>query len=131
MTYNPNQALLRLCVSLLMLLLLIAYGVSISGMDVPIDLLARRQPPSTEDWFGTDSLGRDLWLRCFQGMTTSLQIGLTATFSSGFLAMLAASLCSLNKTLDYLVRGVMRRSEPLIHFCGSGLARDSGGAVSR
>ena len=116
MTYNPNHALFRLCASLLMLLLLIAYGVSISGMDVPMDLLARRQPPSAHDWFGTDSLGRDLWLRSFQGMTTSLQIGLTAAFSSGFLALFAASLCSLNKTLDYLVRGVIDSMLALPHL---------------
>ena len=107
MTYNPNGALLRLCLSLLMLLGLIAYGLSIIHIDVSMNLLARRLPPSAEYWFGTDSLGRDLWLRCFQGMTTSLQIGLTAAFSSGFLAMLAASLCALNKTLDYLIRGLL------------------------
>lgn len=74
MTYNPNRALLRLSASLLLLLCLIAYGVSVSGVDVSVDLLARRQAPSSAFWFGTDSLGRDLWLRCFQGMTTSLGI---------------------------------------------------------
>ena len=42
MTYNPNRALLRLCLSLLMLLGLIAYGISIINIDVSMDLLARR-----------------------------------------------------------------------------------------
>ncbi|WP_409497664.1 ABC transporter permease [Pseudomonas fragi] len=116
MTYNPNGALLRLCLSLLMLLGLIAYGLSIINIDVSMDLLARRLPPSAEYWFGTDSLGRDLWLRCFQGMTTSLQIGLTAAFSSGFLAMLAASLCAVNKTLDYLIRGLIDSMLALPHL---------------
>ena len=56
MTYNPNGALLRLCLSLLILLGLIAYGISIINIDVSMDLLARRLPPSAEYWFGTDSL---------------------------------------------------------------------------
>ena len=116
MTYNPNRALLRLSASLLLLLCLIAYGVSVSGVDVSVDLLARRQAPSSAFWFGTDSLGRDLWLRCFQGMTTSLQIGLIAAFSSGALAMLASSLCAVNKTLDFIVRGVIDSLLALPHL---------------
>ena len=116
MTYDPNRALLRLCLSLLLLLILMAYGFSVSGLDIPMDLLARRQAPSETFWFGTDSLGRDLWLRCFQGMTTSLQIGLTAALSSGALAMLAASLCAVNKTLDYLIRGLIDSLLALPHL---------------
>ncbi|WP_431221959.1 ABC transporter permease [Serratia sp. L9] len=107
MTYNPNRALCQLALSLALLLMLVAYGWWISGTDIALDLLARRQPPSAEYWFGTDSLGRDLWLRCFQGMTTSLQIGLIAAFASGLLAMLTASLSALNRTLDYLIRGLI------------------------
>ncbi|TQI81086.1 peptide/nickel transport system permease protein [Serratia fonticola] len=107
MTYNPNRALCQLLISLVLLLLLVAYGGWVSGTDVAIDLLARRQPPSAEYWFGTDSLGRDLWLRCFQGMTTSLQIGLSAAFVSGLLAMLAAGLSAIGKPLDYLIRGLI------------------------
>lgn len=107
MTSNPNRALCQLLVSLALFLLLAIYGGWLSGTDITIDLLARRQPPSAEYWFGTDNLGRDLWSRCFQGMNTSLQIGLSAAFASGLLAMLAASLSAINAPLDYLVRGLI------------------------
>lgn len=116
MTFNPQRALLRLSASLLLLILLVAYGISVSGVEVSMDLLARRQAPSTQFWFGTDSLGRDLWLRCFQGMTTSLHIDLVAAFSSGVLAMLAASLCAVNKTLDFLIRGLIDSLLSLPHL---------------
>ncbi|MEZ2875646.1 ABC transporter permease [Pseudomonas lundensis] len=116
MTFNPQRALLRLSASLLLLILLVAYGISVSGVEVSMDLLARRQAPSTQFWFGTDSLGRDLWSRCFQGMTTSLHIGLVAAFSSGVLAMLAASLCAVNKTLDFLIRGLIDSLLSLPHL---------------
>lgn len=116
MTYNPNRALLKLSFSLMLLLLLVVYGWSVSGSDAAMDLMARRQAPSVEHWFGTDSLGRDLWLRCFQGMTTSLQIGLTAAFASGLLAMLAAALSAVNKTLDYLIRGLVDSMLALPHL---------------
>lgn len=116
MTYNPNQALFRLFVSLALLSILIIYGWAIYPLEVPMDLMARRQPPSLAYWFGTDSLGRDLWMRCFQGMTTSLQIGLIAAFASGILAMLTASLCAVNKTLDYLIRGLIDSMLALPHL---------------
>lgn len=34
--------------------------------------------PSSEHWFGTDTLGRDLWARVWQGARVSLFIGLSA-----------------------------------------------------
>jgi peptide/nickel transport system permease protein len=116
MTYNPNQALFRLIVSFVLLSGLVIYGFSIYHLDIPMELMARRQPPSSLYWFGTDSLGRDLWLRCFQGLTTSLQIGLIAAFTSGLLSLLTAALCSINKTMDYLIRGLIDSMLALPHL---------------
>lgn len=119
MTYNPNRALFRLFVSLALLSILIVYGWVIYPIEVPMDLMARRQPPSPAYWFGTDSLGRDLWLRCFQWAAdkTSLQIGLIAAFASGLLAMLTASLCAINKTLDYIIRGLIDSMRHCLTCC--------------
>ncbi|GAA0363365.1 ABC transporter permease [Bacillus horti] len=38
------------------------------------------QPPSAEHWFGTDSLGRDMWARVWVGARVSLAIGIVAAF---------------------------------------------------
>ncbi|MCI8538461.1 MAG: ABC transporter permease [Oscillospiraceae bacterium] len=40
------------------------------------DLLHTNLPPSASHWFGTDSLGRDLWARVWMGARISLLIGL-------------------------------------------------------
>lgn len=37
-------------------------------------------PPNREHWFGTDSLGRDLWARTWMGARVSLLIGFVAAF---------------------------------------------------
>ncbi len=36
----------------------------------------RNQPPGKEYWFGTNSIGQDLWSRIWSGTRTSLLIGL-------------------------------------------------------
>ncbi|MBL1639767.1 ABC transporter permease, partial [Klebsiella pneumoniae] len=87
---NPAPALLRFIFSSLLLGMMAAYGVSLLSVDVPIDLQARYLPPGASHWFGTDNMGRDLWLRCFQGALTSLQIGVGAAICSGVIAMLIA-----------------------------------------
>lgn len=90
MLFNPLPSILRLGFALLGLALLATYGWSLSHQDVPMDLLARQQPPSLTHWFGTDQMGRDLWLRAFQGTLTSLELGISTALCSGLLAMVAA-----------------------------------------
>ena len=43
-----------------------------------MDMLERRQPPSTTHWFGTDGLGRDELARLIYGARISLTVGLCA-----------------------------------------------------
>jgi peptide/nickel transport system permease protein len=43
-----------------------------------MDMLARRMPPDTQHWLGTDGLGRDMLSRLVFGARTSLTVGLLA-----------------------------------------------------
>lgn len=58
------------------------------------DIMNKLQSPSSEHWFGTDELGRDLFLRCIYGARTSLIIGMCASalafLIGGALGMIAA-----------------------------------------
>lgn len=48
-------------------------------------------PPSTEYWFGTDNLGRDMWSRTWHGTKTSLQLGfIVALFDVGIGTIMGA-----------------------------------------
>ncbi|MGV6986884.1 ABC transporter permease [Providencia hangzhouensis] len=116
MTYNPNRALFKLAFSLLLLIVVSIYAFGLSLNDIEMNLLDRRLPPSWAHLFGTDNLGRDLFARTFQGVATSLQIGLMAAVTSGFIALVMAGLSSISKVMDYVVRGVIDAMLALPHL---------------
>lgn len=104
MLYNPGPTLLRMVLSTLGLLFVVGYGYATLSQPLEVNLLARHLPPDAVHWFGTDNLGRDLWIRCFQGMLTSLQIGSGAALCSGIIALLMAAISRLHYRLDMLMR---------------------------
>jgi oligopeptide transport system permease protein len=77
-----NRAAIACSVILLLLTALAVTGPTVSphALDVP-DWEAMAVPPTLDKahWFGTDRLGRDLWVRTWQGTRVSLLIGLLAT----------------------------------------------------
>ncbi len=44
------------------------------------DLAGKNKKPSAEHWFGTDDLGRDMFVRIWYGARISLEVGLAAAF---------------------------------------------------
>ncbi|TYP56184.1 ABC transporter permease [Thermosediminibacter litoriperuensis] len=46
------------------------------------------QPPSAKHWFGTDTLGRDLWARTWMGARVSLAIGFLAAFLNAVIGVI-------------------------------------------
>lgn len=58
---------------------------------VTMDVVNKLKSPSAEHWFGTDSYGRDLFLRCIYGA----RISLTISISSSLLSMLGGCLVGM------------------------------------
>lgn len=53
-----------------------------------VDLFATYQRPSLTHWFGTDALGRDIWLSVWFGARVSLAVGLTAALAQMVIGVL-------------------------------------------
>lgn len=102
--FSVNNSLIRLTLTLGILFTLLLLGIQSYYQDIPLNLSVSRSAPSTEFWFGTDDLGRDLWLRCLQGMMTSIQIGSLSALLSGLLALTIAAIGLSGKYPDYLMR---------------------------
>ncbi|MBP2652257.1 MAG: ABC-type transporter, integral rane subunit [Firmicutes bacterium] len=65
---------------IILLILAAVFGPLFSGTSYSDqDLLQANQPPSGEHWFGTDNLGRDLFIRVLYGARISLAIGIVAS----------------------------------------------------
>jgi peptide/nickel transport system permease protein len=55
------------------------------------NLLNRVKPPSSNHWFGTDQLGRDVFTRVLYGGRISLLVGLAVAVSSGIIGSLVGA----------------------------------------
>lgn len=116
MKSSMNKMLLQLLLAMVLLGILLFLGIHSNYQEITLNLLSRRSAPSLQFWFGTDNLGRDLWLRCLQGMMTSIQIGFITALCSGLLALVIAILSQLSKTMDYLIRTLIDTFIALPHL---------------
>ena len=81
--------------------LLCSEGASVS------DFSRKNLAPNAEYLFGTDWLGRDMFLRTLAGLSMSIRLGLlTATVSAG-IALALGLLAAMGKTADLVVSGLI------------------------
>ena len=66
----------------------------------------RNQAPSGEYWFGTNSIGQDLWARIWSGTRTSLFIGLAVGLWDAFMGIIIGSLWGYVRKLDTVITEV-------------------------
>lgn len=72
-----------------------------------ISTLTRLRPPSSEHWFGTDALGRDIYSRVVYGTRTSLFIGLTVTAISYAIGIVVGFLAAFSTWADAVLMRVI------------------------
>lgn len=69
------------------LILIYMFGIIIPDEEVVGSFLNAKQPPSWEHFFGTDALGRDLFMRTLKGLSVSMTVGIAASLISAVIAI--------------------------------------------
>ena len=73
------------------------------------------QSPSSAHWFGTDALGRDLWVRAWMGARVSLTIGFAASIINALVGSIMGGISGFyGGKVDMLIQRVV---DVLSHSC--------------
>ena len=72
---KKNHLAMASMVILFVIIFLTIFGPVICGYDHEMMSMDMNQPPSAKHWFGTDSIGRDLFARVWMGGRVSIVIG--------------------------------------------------------
>ena len=92
---KENKIALIALIVLLILVFMVTFGPMISGYSFEqIDTEAINQRPSAEHWFGTDSLGRDLFARVWQGGRVSIIICIVGAVIASVLGCIYGGIAS-------------------------------------
>lgn len=87
-----------------LILVLAVFAPLISPYDpLTLDVANRLKECSSEHWFGTDTMGRDVFARVLYGARISLIVGFTVGITSGLLGLMIGLYASTNKVLDNIL----------------------------
>lgn len=90
-----KSALVGLCImAIITLLVVVGPAMRPFRSDKP-DYQNLFRPPSSTHWFGTDELGRDLFVRVMEGGRISLLVGVAGAASSVLIGVLVGSIAAL------------------------------------
>lgn len=95
-----QKTIVIITLTTLLLVLIFISSLNIDTSTITTDFALRQRPPSLEHLFGTDWLGRDMFIRTVKGLGLSIMIGAIASILSSLIAMVMAFFSSLNKYAD-------------------------------
>lgn len=98
-----KKTIATLIMTSIILVLMISSGVFIDADSIQINLAKKNQSPSLNHLFGTDWLGRDMFLRTIKGLTLSFGVGVLSALSSILIALLLSLFSAWNKVTDSMV----------------------------
>jgi peptide/nickel transport system permease protein len=87
------------------------------GSPYDVDLAHRLAAPSGAHWFGTDMMGRDLFIRVIYGARLSLSVGLGVSILAGGLGLVMGLAALQSARLDFLLMSIadtIRAVPPLL-----------------
>ncbi len=93
--FKENKIALVALGIMIVLVFMVIFGPAISGYNFEqMDTSAINQRPSAEHWFGTDSLGRDLFARVWQAGRVSLAIGIVGAVVASVIGSIYGGIAS-------------------------------------
>ena len=88
-------ALAAFALAALALVAIVAGGLAVSEAATATDFAAKNLAPSLAHPFGTDQMGRDMFLRTLAGLSTSVLVGLLAAGASSVVALVLGAAAAL------------------------------------
>lgn len=116
---RPDLAVLFSCVVLVVIALLALVGPYVFGLGNEVSPSTRLLPPSVTHWFGTDSVGRDVFVRTVSGSRNSVLIGASTAVLSMVLGTALGLVSGYFRTADLIL---MRVADGLMAIPGVLLA---------
>lgn len=105
--FKKNKLAIASIIVIAFLAFMAAFGTWMSGQNYfDNDLMNANKPMSSDHWFGTDNLGRDLFARTWYGARISLFIGLMAAFIDLVIGVIWGSISGYigGKVDEYMMR---------------------------
>lgn len=97
MLSRRSRSLLTAIVIFALILAIYLAGLLLPDSALAADFSEKEQAPSFEHPFGTDFLGRDMFVRTIKGLRYSLVIGVSASVCSGVIAVIIGIAAALGK----------------------------------
>lgn len=92
---------------LLILVILTVASPYLSSNPLDISPRNRLKVPSTEHWFGTDNLGRDIYSRTLHGGRVSLTVGLGVGLLATFFGLMVGLVSGYSRPVDAVIMRIM------------------------
>ncbi|MGE7622989.1 ABC transporter permease [Viridibacillus sp. NPDC096237] len=106
---NPKQlTLLKILILIVFLTIVILGGVFLDEGKVVTNLSERNSAPSLNHLFGTDWLGRDMFIRTVMGLSLSIGVGLIGAIGSALIALfLGMAAATMGKMADRIISWII------------------------
>ncbi|MDR3192549.1 MAG: ABC transporter permease [Treponema sp.] len=98
-----RQSVAGLFIVVTVLLIALAGPFVLRTSPFAVDVSNRLKPPSGEHWFGTDTLGRDVFTRVIYGARISMIVGFSVGIISGVLGMFIGLYAVSSRQLDVIL----------------------------
>lgn len=99
-----QRTLVTILIATIFLVSVVMVGALLDRERIATNLIARNLSPSMEHFFGTDWLGRDMFIRTIMGLSLSIGVGLIGAIGSTSIALiLGMAAATMGKMTDRLI----------------------------